>query len=130
MSLSAACAVTGLPSREGTAQPSQTWSASEPFASTNSHAHSQLAATSAQRSVWRRYALNIGFNLLNKTIFKYFPYPYTVSTIHVVVGLVYCVLVYAMGLKSWSFGRVSAVLRCSIRAVLGGKAAASRAAPP
>ncbi len=54
-----------------------------------------------------RYALNIGFNLLNKTIFKYFPYPYTVSTIHVVVGLIYCVLVYAVGLKSWSFGRVS-----------------------
>ncbi|GLC43444.1 hypothetical protein PLESTB_001557900 [Pleodorina starrii] len=51
------------------------------------------------------YALNIGFNLLNKTIFKYFPYPYTVSTVHVVVGLVYCVLVYALGLKSWSFGR-------------------------
>ncbi|KAG2424566.1 hypothetical protein HXX76_014446 [Chlamydomonas incerta] len=54
-------------------------------------------------AIW--YALNIGFNLLNKTIFKYFPYPYTVSTIHVVVGLVYCVLVYAVGLKSWSFGR-------------------------
>ncbi|KAG2493019.1 hypothetical protein HYH03_008682 [Edaphochlamys debaryana] len=51
------------------------------------------------------YALNIGFNLLNKSIFKYFPFPYTVSTVHVVVGLVYCVLVYAVGLKSWSFGR-------------------------
>ncbi|GLI60501.1 hypothetical protein VaNZ11_002664 [Volvox africanus] len=54
-------------------------------------------------AIW--YALNIGFNLLNKTIFKYFPFPYTVSTIHVLVGLVYCVLVYAIGLKGWSFGR-------------------------
>jgi solute carrier family 35 protein E1 len=27
--------------------------------------------------VW--YALNIGFNLLNKSIFKYYPYPWTVS---------------------------------------------------
>ena len=53
-----------------------------------------------------RYALNIGFNLLNKSIFKYFPFPYTVSTVHVVVGLAYCVLVYALGFKSLSFGRV------------------------
>ena len=54
-----------------------------------------------------RYALNIGFNLLNKTIFKYFPYPWTVSTIHVVVGLAYCVFMYVIGAKSASFGRVS-----------------------
>uniref|UniRef100_A0A7S3VK10 Sugar phosphate transporter domain-containing protein n=2 Tax=Eukaryota TaxID=2759 RepID=A0A7S3VK10_DUNTE len=52
------------------------------------------------------YALNIGFNLLNKSIFKYFPFPWTVSTVHVVVGLIYCVAVYAMGFKSASFGRV------------------------
>lgn len=53
------------------------------------------------------YALNVAFNLLNKSIFKYFPFPYTVSTVHVVVGTAYCALVYLMGLKSWSFGRVS-----------------------
>lgn len=52
------------------------------------------------------YALNIAFNILNKSIFKYFPYPYTVSTVHVVVGLIYCVFVYAIGLKGASFGRV------------------------
>lgn len=52
------------------------------------------------------YALNVGFNLLNKSIFKYFPFPYTVSTVHVVVGTAYCALAYFMGLKSWSFGRV------------------------
>lgn len=60
-----------------------------------------------------RYALNIGFNLLNKSIFKYYPFPYTVSAVHVVVGLIYCVIVYAIGLKKLSFGRVSL-----IRAVL------------
>ncbi|GFR48233.1 hypothetical protein Agub_g10095 [Astrephomene gubernaculifera] len=54
-------------------------------------------------AIW--YALNIGFNLLNKTIFKYFPFPYTVSTVHVLVGLVYCVVVYVLGMKGWSFGR-------------------------
>ncbi len=54
------------------------------------------------------YALNVYFNLLNKSIFKYFPFPYTVSTVHVVVGTVYCALVYVLGLKNWSFGRVSA----------------------
>lgn len=47
------------------------------------------------------------FNLLNKSIFKYFPFPYTVSTVHVIVGTVYCALVYFVGLKKWSFGRVS-----------------------
>ncbi|KAF8065957.1 hypothetical protein HT031_003018 [Scenedesmus sp. PABB004] len=51
------------------------------------------------------YALNVYFNLLNKSIFKYFPFPYTVSTVHVVVGTAYCALVYVLGLKSWSFGR-------------------------
>lgn len=48
----------------------------------------------------------MGFNLLNKSIFKYFPFPYTVSTVHVLVGSVYCIIVYLLGLKSWSFGRV------------------------
>nr|ABH10984.1 plastid triose phosphate/phosphate translocator [Polytomella parva] len=51
------------------------------------------------------YALNIAFNLLNKTIFKNFPFPYTVSTIHVVVGLIYCVVMYLVGLKDASFQR-------------------------
>jgi hypothetical protein len=46
------------------------------------------------------------FNLLNKSIFKYFPFPYTVSTVHVVVGTAYCAATYFLGLKSWSFGRV------------------------
>eukprot|EP00775_Hariotina_reticulata_P002946 gene2946-3231_t len=52
------------------------------------------------------YALNVYFNLLNKSIFKYFPFPYTVSTVHVIVGTVYCVAVYILGLRSWSFGRL------------------------
>ncbi|KAI8477039.1 MAG: plastid triose phosphate/phosphate translocator [Monoraphidium minutum] len=51
------------------------------------------------------YALNVYFNLLNKSIFKYFPFPYTVSTVHVVVGTAYCAICYLVGLKSLSFGR-------------------------
>ncbi len=54
-----------------------------------------------------RYALNIGFNLQNKTIFNYFPFPWTVSAVHVVVGLVYCTIAYLLGQKKMSFGRVS-----------------------
>lgn len=55
------------------------------------------------------YGLNVAFNLLNKTIFNYFPFPYTVSAIHVVVGLAYCSLTYLLGAKKASFGRVRAV---------------------
>ena len=51
------------------------------------------------------YGLNVAFNLLNKTIFNYFPFPYTVSAVHVVVGLAYCVLTYLLGAKKASFGR-------------------------
>jgi len=60
--------------------------------------------TSGYILVW--YALNIGFNLLNKSIFKYFSYPWTVSTVHVLVGLVYCVFMYILGFKDASFGRI------------------------
>jgi hypothetical protein len=49
------------------------------------------------------------FNLLNKSIFKYFPFPYTVSTVHVVVGTAYCALVYLLGMKKLSFGRVGSI---------------------
>jgi hypothetical protein len=57
------------------------------------------------------------FNLLNKSIFKYFPFPYTVSTVHVVVGTAYCALVYLIGAKQLSFGRVS--MRSAVWAHLG-----------
>jgi len=51
------------------------------------------------------YALNVVFNLTNKSIFKFFPYPWTVSTVHVTVGAIYCLITYAIGLKQASFGR-------------------------
>ena len=53
-----------------------------------------------------RYGLNIGFNLLNKSVFNYFPFPWTVSAIHVVVGTLYCGVAYLLGFKEASFGRV------------------------
>ena len=53
------------------------------------------------------YGLNVAFNLLNKSIFNYFPFPYTVSAVHVVVGLLYCSVAYLVGAKKASFGRVS-----------------------
>ncbi|KAM7500761.1 hypothetical protein LguiA_025175 [Lonicera macranthoides] len=43
------------------------------------------------------YFLNVIFNILNKKIYNYFPYPYFVSVIHLFVGVVYC-------LGSWSVG--------------------------
>ena len=54
-------------------------------------------------AVW--YGLNVGFNLLNKSIFKYFPFPWTVSTVHVIIGSAYCAAMYFAGFKKASFGR-------------------------
>jgi Tpt phosphate/phosphoenolpyruvate translocator len=51
------------------------------------------------------YGLNIGFNLWNKQVFNYFPFPWTVSAIHVTVGLLYCTASYLLGFKKASFGR-------------------------
>jgi hypothetical protein len=41
----------------------------------------------------------------NKVIFNYFPYPWFVSTVHVVVGAAYCILAYLLGAKKASFER-------------------------
>lgn len=54
--------------------------------------------------------MNIGFNLWNKQVFNYFPFPWTVSAVHVVVGLIYCTASYLLGFKKASFGRVSKTL--------------------
>lgn len=51
------------------------------------------------------YFLNIGFNLTNKSLFNVFPFPWFVSTIHVVVGALYCIVTYFLGFKSASFQR-------------------------
>ncbi len=42
----------------------------------------------------------------NKVIFNYFPYPWFVSTVHVVVGSLYCIATYLLGAKKASFERV------------------------
>ncbi|XP_042456743.1 triose phosphate/phosphate translocator TPT, chloroplastic-like [Zingiber officinale] len=44
------------------------------------------------------YFLNVIFNILNKKIYNYFPYPYFVSVIHLFVGVVYCLISWAVGL--------------------------------
>lgn len=44
------------------------------------------------------YFLNVIFNILNKKIYNYFPYPYFVSVIHLLVGVVYCLVSWAVGL--------------------------------
>ncbi|PKA59089.1 Triose phosphate/phosphate translocator, chloroplastic [Apostasia shenzhenica] len=44
------------------------------------------------------YFLNVIFNILNKKIYNYFPYPYFVSVIHLFVGVVYCLVSWAIGL--------------------------------
>lgn len=62
-----------------------------------------------------RYGLNVAFNLQNKVIFNYFPYPWFVSSVHVVVGTIYCAVFYLIGLKKASFERVRG------RGVLGGE---------
>nr|AAF86906.1 triose phosphate/phosphate translocator precursor [Mesembryanthemum crystallinum] len=44
------------------------------------------------------YFLNVIFNILNKKIYNYFPYPYFVSVIHLLVGVIYCLVSWAVGL--------------------------------
>eukprot|EP00210_Caulerpa_lentillifera_P003780 g3611.t1 len=51
------------------------------------------------------YAVNVAFNLTNKSIYKFFPFPWTVSTVHVLVGAIYCGIAYLLGAKKASFGR-------------------------
>ncbi|KAH7425008.1 hypothetical protein KP509_11G036700 [Ceratopteris richardii] len=44
------------------------------------------------------YFLNVIFNILNKKIYNYFPYPYFVSVVHLFVGVVYCCVCWTIGL--------------------------------
>ncbi|XP_022148988.1 triose phosphate/phosphate translocator, chloroplastic-like isoform X2 [Momordica charantia] len=44
------------------------------------------------------YFLNVIFNILNKRVYNYFPYPYFVSVIHLLVGVGYCLISWAVGL--------------------------------
>ncbi|RVW42126.1 Triose phosphate/phosphate translocator TPT, chloroplastic [Vitis vinifera] len=44
------------------------------------------------------YFLNVIFNILNKKVYNYFPYPYFVSLIHLLVGVAYCLVSWAVGL--------------------------------
>ncbi|XP_073149570.1 triose phosphate/phosphate translocator, chloroplastic isoform X1 [Henckelia pumila] len=44
------------------------------------------------------YFLNVIFNILNKKIYNYFPYPYFVSVIHLFVGVIYCLMSWTVGL--------------------------------
>lgn len=44
------------------------------------------------------YFLNVIFNILNKKIYNYFPYPYFVSLIHLLVGVAYCIASWSVGL--------------------------------
>nr|XP_024390790.1 triose phosphate/phosphate translocator, chloroplastic-like [Physcomitrium patens] len=43
------------------------------------------------------YFLNVIFNIMNKKIYNYFPYPYFVSAIHLAVGVVYCLISWMLG---------------------------------
>ncbi|XXG46657.1 hypothetical protein AAC387_Pa02g1445 [Persea americana] len=44
------------------------------------------------------YFLNVIFNILNKKVYNYFPYPYFVSVVHLLVGVLYCLVSWAVGL--------------------------------
>ncbi|KAL7148913.1 hypothetical protein ABFS83_05G004900 [Erythranthe nasuta] len=44
------------------------------------------------------YFLNVIFNILNKKVYNYFPYPYFVSVVHLLVGVIYCLVSWSIGL--------------------------------
>ena len=64
---------------------------------------SENLVTAGFIALW--YAVNVCFNLTNKSLYKSFPFPWTVSTVHVVVGSLYCLVCYGLGAKKASFGR-------------------------
>jgi hypothetical protein len=43
------------------------------------------------------YFLNVIFNIMNKKLYNYFPYPYFVSAIHLGVGVAYCCVSWLLG---------------------------------
>eukprot|EP00850_Spirogloea_muscicola_P000049 SM000001S04451 [mRNA] locus=s1:268294:271577:- [translate_table: standard] len=43
------------------------------------------------------YFLNVVFNIINKQLYNYFPFPYFVSVVHLVVGVAYCLISWALG---------------------------------
>lgn len=57
--------------------------------------------------------------LQNKVIFNYFPYPWFVSTVHVVVGALYCIVAYVLGAKKASFERVRATVYRALNRLAG-----------
>ena len=65
--------------------------------------HAGSALTLSFIILW--YGLNVGFNLCNKSLFNVFPFPWFVSTVHVVIGAVYCGITYLLGFKDASFQR-------------------------
>ncbi|KAK4736905.1 hypothetical protein R3W88_000602 [Solanum pinnatisectum] len=44
------------------------------------------------------YFLNVIFNILNKKVYNYFPYPYFVSVVHLLIGVTYCLISWTVGL--------------------------------
>ncbi|KAJ9707785.1 hypothetical protein PVL29_000045 [Vitis rotundifolia] len=44
------------------------------------------------------YFSNIIFNILNKKVYNYFPYPRFVAFIHLLVGVIYCLVCWSLGL--------------------------------
>ncbi|XP_002267765.1 triose phosphate/phosphate translocator, chloroplastic [Vitis vinifera] len=44
------------------------------------------------------YFSNIVFNILNKKVYNYFPYPRFVAFIHLLVGVIYCLVCWSLGL--------------------------------
>jgi len=52
------------------------------------------------------YSLNVVFNIQNKIVYGYFQHPLFLSTMHVACGLVYCLVMWAVGLRKQSFGRL------------------------
>lgn len=89
--LSPVCMAASADAGGGEASPSTVPAASEGFLSKY-----PALVTGFFFFMW--YFLNVIFNILNKKIYNYFPYPYFVSVIHLLVGVVYCLVCWTFGL--------------------------------
>ncbi|KAL6349921.1 hypothetical protein AAG906_002028 [Vitis piasezkii] len=50
------------------------------------------------KNIVSAYFSNIVFNILNKKVYNYFPYPRFVAFIHLLVGVIYCLVCWSLGL--------------------------------
>eukprot|EP00168_Porphyra_purpurea_P018767 TRINITY_DN714_c0_g1_i4.p1 TRINITY_DN714_c0_g1~~TRINITY_DN714_c0_g1_i4.p1 ORF type:complete len:394 (+),score=84.31 TRINITY_DN714_c0_g1_i4:462-1643(+) len=80
-----------------TAAPASLRMAASPGATSEEAASAQTLKVSILIGMW--YLLNIGYNITNKKVLNWFPFPWFVSWAQLAFGVVYCVALWAVKLR-------------------------------